>query len=97
MFDFLKRQRLVPICERDRADLLRYYEILAELSFIASYRETYGSEYLAQCGFKFKREGEGTSVSDLWEKTRADRPNVLNDAINTSYRYLCWMLSGSCL
>lgn len=60
--------------------LNRYYESLDELSFIASYEEAFGPEYLAQCGLKIKTDGG--SVANLWEKIRANGAAILNAAVD---------------
>lgn len=60
--------------------LCRYYESLDELAFIASYEDAFGPEYLAQCGLRIKTAGG--SVSDLWEKIRANGATILNAAVD---------------
>lgn len=60
--------------------LRRYDEMLNELSFIASYEDAFGSEYLAQCGLRI--ETDGGSVADLWEKIRTNGATILNAAVD---------------
>ena len=60
--------------------LRRYDEMLDELSFIASYEDAFGSEYLSQCGLRIKTDGG--SVADLWEKIRTNGTTLLNAAVD---------------
>ncbi len=73
-------EKLVNTSSNFETVLSRAEELLDEIAIIASYEESLGSEFIINCGLRFKREGE--TFRSLYEEIQNEIPDVLCYAID---------------